>query len=354
MQEHYNANDSGLMFILALIMPSLFAFILSSIIEFVFPNMSKIVSSYITSVVGQIVFFLTFYFYNKIRKINMWKECKVKANLSILQIIIIIALGLVAMFGFSSLVNYIEWGLIQAGYVPDTFNFIKLNNFGMLLVNIVLLGILPAICEELVFRGTILNGLKKFGPWLMMVICGLLFAIMHLNVEQSIYQFVLGMVLSAVVLVTGSILSSMILHFFNNALVLVMSFATPQTEEAVLWSPTCAWDHIQPFLFAIISLAVIFGLLVLLQKCTKNVEYKLFNFKKQSKQVEDTNIDILNAPSEQLLNTEQSQATLQDGQTGLEANNTASKKFSSDILLWFSIGFGVVLWVATFLAQFLK
>ncbi len=354
MREHYNTTDSGLMFILALIMPSIFVLVLSPIIKAIFPNMSETASYYVLLTLNQVGFFLTFFVYNKKRKINMWQACKVKANLNVLQIIIIIALGLIAMFGFSSLVNYMEWGLSKIGYTYEAFNFLDLSNFGMLIVNIILVALLPAICEELVFRGTILNGLKKFGPRLMMVLCGLLFAIMHLNIEQSIYQFVLGMVLAGVVLVTGSILSSMILHFFNNALVLVMSFITPQTEEALTWAPTCAWDHIQPFLFAIISLAIIFGLILALQKCSKNGEYKLFNFKKQSKQTLNANIDIVNEQAEMLDVTQDSQDALQQSQPSELNGTTANKKNSSDIVLWISIGFGVILWIATILGQILK
>lgn len=349
MREEYTTKDSGLMFALALITPSVFAVILSAVLSAIFPNMSDTVQYYVLLGLNQIGFFLTFIVYNHISKVKTLKASKINFKLNVWQILVIIVLGLVAMYGFSPLVNYMEWGLRSLGFNLDSFNGLSFNGLGMLFANIFVVALLPAICEELVFRGVVMNGLKKFKPAVMMILSGLLFAIMHLNIEQSIYQFVLGMVLSGVVMITGSIVASMILHFFNNALILVLSHFTPQSSETVFWAPTSTWDHIEPFVFAIVSLAIIFGLFLLLRKCTKNSQSELFNLKKQSKQNSTANINNIGDNQE---NTDgEAERDLNLVTSEGEAVKTKPLVSTDDFFLWGSIAFGVLLWIITVLGQ---
>lgn len=349
MREEYTTKDSGLMFILVLIVPMFFALVLSSILNIVFPNMSETASAYVGLALNQIGFFLTFVVYNHVTKVQTRQASKINFKLNVWQILIVIALGLVAMYGFSPLVNYMDWTLRSIGFKLDSFSALNFDNVGMLFVNIFLVALLPALCEELVFRGVVMNGLKKFKPAVMMILSGLLFAIMHLNIEQSVYQFVLGMVLSGVVMISGSIVSSMILHFFNNAIVLISNYFMPQSSESILWAPTSTWDHIEPFVYAIISLAIIFGLFILLRKCTKNPQSDLFNFKKQSKPNSTANINNIN---DNKASTDKD-VEINDSAVASEGETIKTKPLVStdDFFLWGSVAFGVLLWVITILGQ---
>jgi len=85
-----------------------------------------------------------------------------------------------------------------------------------LVLSFITTAIVPAICEEFLFRGAILSALKPYGKAPAIVISGVLFGLMHQNIEQLLYTTIAGLVLAWVVYETGSIWVSVLIHFFNN------------------------------------------------------------------------------------------------------------------------------------------
>lgn len=79
--------------------------------------------------------------------------------------------------------------------------------------------VMPAICEEIAFRGVLLSGLRrKFRPAALTVGIGLIFGLFHVTLYRIAPTAALGMVLTAIALMTGSIFPGMLLHAGNNAL----------------------------------------------------------------------------------------------------------------------------------------
>ena len=78
--------------------------------------------------------------------------------------------------------------------------------------------LVPAFCEEYLFRGAILTNCLPFGRGTAILISSLLFALMHQNAEQLLYAFAAGLVLGLVYERTGSIWNCVLLHLFNNFL----------------------------------------------------------------------------------------------------------------------------------------
>jgi len=74
------------------------------------------------------------------------------------------------------------------------------------------------ICEEILFRGFMLRAYERFGMWKGIVITALLFSMLHLNVQNLLAPFFLGLVLGYVVYKTNSIFAGMLGHFINNAI----------------------------------------------------------------------------------------------------------------------------------------
>jgi membrane protease YdiL (CAAX protease family) len=96
-----------------------------------------------------------------------------------------------------------------------------LDGFG-LFATLIVVALLPALFEELLFRGLLLNGLKKsFSDWAAAPICGGLFALFHQNPAQTPYQFCCGTVYALVAIKSGSILPMMLAHFLNNASIII-------------------------------------------------------------------------------------------------------------------------------------
>lgn len=97
------------------------------------------------------------------------------------------------------------------------------------LVTLLVLAATPAICEELLFRGAILSGLRQILPvWATIIAVGLLFGLMHISVYRIVSTALSGMVLTYLVLRSRSIVTAMIGHFMvNGAAVLVTSSGIP-------------------------------------------------------------------------------------------------------------------------------
>lgn len=83
-------------------------------------------------------------------------------------------------------------------------------------LNFLFLAVLPALCEEFVFRGVMFQGYRRHGLWKAVLISGLFFGLLHLNFNQFSYGFALGAVFAVLVEATGSLLASMLVHFMIN------------------------------------------------------------------------------------------------------------------------------------------
>ncbi len=91
---------------------------------------------------------------------------------------------------------------------------------------------LPGICEELLFRGFLLAGLRQRRSTAATVLAvGLIFALYHINIEKIPVIALLGMLLAFVCLRCGSIYPAMLLHIVHNGLSL---WLTRPDEGAVL------------------------------------------------------------------------------------------------------------------------
>jgi sodium transport system permease protein len=80
------------------------------------------------------------------------------------------------------------------------------------------LAILPAVCEEIAFRGLLLSGLRRrFGPVTLSIVVGAIFGLFHLTLFRLAPTAALGIVITAIAIMTGSIFPGMMLHMGNNA-----------------------------------------------------------------------------------------------------------------------------------------
>ncbi|MCC0720693.1 ABC transporter permease subunit/CPBP intramembrane protease [Clostridioides sp. ZZV14-6105] len=100
------------------------------------------------------------------------------------------------------------------------------------LLNLLIIGLLPAICEEIFFRGFIFSAFSKSKNGVksvkLAIICsGVLFGIMHMDFIRIIPTSILGIIFAYSVYKSGSIFVSMLLHFLNNSVaVIVNHYAT--------------------------------------------------------------------------------------------------------------------------------
>ncbi len=133
--------------------------------------------------------------------------------------------------------------------------------------------ILAPICEELVFRGALLGGLvKKTGIVPAVILSGLAFSLMHMNPEQTIYQFCLGCTSAYFAICSKSVLPSMLLHSGNNLIALILEFIPSEEGETIaLGFDNTALAVILTVVLALIGIVAVFFIGKLMLKKEREV-----------------------------------------------------------------------------------
>ena len=102
------------------------------------------------------------------------------------------------------------------------------------LLNLTLFG---PLVEEMVFRGIVMNTLRRFGDSFALLISSLLFAFIHMNLTQMPNAFLMGLVMGYFVLCTGSLWVGVLIHAVNNSLVLLLNgvlYSVPQSASVMV------------------------------------------------------------------------------------------------------------------------
>ena len=143
---------------------------------------------------------------------------------------------LIAIFGTLS-VGIALWGLDGLNLVPDSpalgaiTDVIAALEGPWLAVGLLLIGVLPGIDEELLFRGYAQTRLvQRWGVHAGVWISALLFGLMHMDFVQGGFAVVLGAYLGYLTVWCGSIVPAMICHAVNNMISVVLTKFTPALE----------------------------------------------------------------------------------------------------------------------------
>lgn len=88
---------------------------------------------------------------------------------------------------------------------------------------VISISIIPPLVEEFLFRGVILGTLRKYGDGFAIIISALMFGLAHGNFVQTPVTFVTGLILGYMTIHFKSIIPAILLHFFNNFYVSVLT-----------------------------------------------------------------------------------------------------------------------------------
>ncbi len=101
---------------------------------------------------------------------------------------------------------------------------------------VILAAVLPGVCEEAAFRGLLLFGLhRRYRPVALAVVVGIIFGLFHVTLFRIIPTAFLGVILTAMALLTGSIFPGMAAHAGNNALALYLSTHGVSIDKLAWW-----------------------------------------------------------------------------------------------------------------------
>ncbi len=134
-----------------------------------------------------------------------------------------------------------------------------------------IIALLPALVEEVFFRGAMQNIFMRWFkiPWLVILITGLIFSAIHFSWYGFLPRMALGMVLGYIFYYTGNLWYSIIAHFFNNALMIsILYWQYLKTKKVDMEVGDSA-----PWWAGIISAALVIGLFYLLKKTASTKVY---------------------------------------------------------------------------------
>lgn len=93
---------------------------------------------------------------------------------------------------------------------------------------VLLVGVVPGVCEELFFRGGLMGAWERRGTKTALLITSVLFALLHGTILGLPTQLLMGLVLGYVLIVTDSLYVSMIFHTVHNSTALILSYIGEQ------------------------------------------------------------------------------------------------------------------------------
>jgi membrane protease YdiL (CAAX protease family) len=117
--------------------------------------------------------------------------------------------------------------------------------------------VIPAVCEELFFRGYLMRAYGPVGLRRAVVFNSLLFALLHGSLLRLPVTFTIGVVLSLLALKTGSLIPGMIVHFVNNAVAVALSSGLSRflpSEVAPSTSPLPAVPQAAIIIFGLLAI----------------------------------------------------------------------------------------------------
>lgn len=128
---------------------------------------------------------------------------------------------LVVETAFIFLVSSLPRGSEMPEWMEDTF----MSMYGTNLVsNLLCMGVIAPLLEELLFRGVILGGLlRRMDPWWAILWSSVIFAVAHLNPWQAMPAFLMGCLFGWIYYRTGSYWTIGGMHAFNNVSTILLT-----------------------------------------------------------------------------------------------------------------------------------
>lgn len=213
----------GMAFILLIFLQTVLSFIFGMILPGMLKNMdAQTVSIIINGFVSILSLGLTAGFINMYGNLDKTEAKQISSKKTFEYTFI--GIGLIAII--QVILSYIYPKL---GLDYDIFETLSVTPSGTLfskLMYFACIALVPAIFEELLFRKALLNYAKKYGNMFAVLFSSILFAIFHMNINQGIFAFLIGLIFGTIAVKTSSIKITILLHFINNGVSALLSILT--------------------------------------------------------------------------------------------------------------------------------
>jgi uncharacterized protein len=226
-----------------------------------------------------LLMFLPAIIFAKIVHKNGFEYLGFNKKINLIQVLIIIAIAIFALALSASLaeVNKLipisakwtaKFTLMEEEYEKQVIAIASMKNFGEYILGMIMIAVLPAIFEEMLFRGALQNQLNKLfaNPHTAIILTSIVFSAIHGSWYGFLPRLALGMILGYVFAFGKNIWLNILMHFINNGIAITAMYATMKkgkVDKDVLHETAPVW-------WAIIALVVIFYLMNLFIKASNN------------------------------------------------------------------------------------
>ena len=124
---------------------------------------------------------------------------------------------------FAKLEEYMK--TLEEAAQAATEKMLNVNTLGGLFLNLLIIALIPAIGEELTFRGVLQQSLtRKMNPHIAIILSAAIFSFIHFQFYGFLPRMFLGILLGYMFYITGSLWTSILMHFVNNGTAVVLYY----------------------------------------------------------------------------------------------------------------------------------
>lgn len=142
--------------------------------------------------------------------------------------------------------------------------FLTMDSFGSFALNMLMIGVLPAVGEELLFRGCIQKLLRKGigNPHIAIFLAGFIFSFFHFQFYGFLPRLIMGVILGYLFYLSGNIWYPIIAHFLNNGFQVLMVYLgqMPLDDVSAPELPPLDLNYIGAALLSVLLITGVFTL----------------------------------------------------------------------------------------------
>lgn len=248
------------------------------------------------------------------------------------EVFLSIALPFITLLGFFLPAQYFGIGLDKIGYNLNPG--VDLSSPGKMVLGIIVMCVAAPIAEELIFRGFLLSGLKtQFNDYVAALLCALSFTFMHMNPEQTVYQFFLGYTCALTALKCRNLIAPMIIHSLSNLVAVLLGI--PVLNKLVDKAFVSLSRNTVAAVLVTVALAVAAGALIF---CICYVMNKIRSRREACAVSAAANAD-----------DKQADGIAEEGEQ--EKTAQPENKKLPTILYWVTVGLCAIMWITVFVSS---
>lgn len=159
---------------------------------------------------------------------------------------------------FAKLEEYLK--TMEEMAAATTEKMLNADSIGGLLLNLLVIALIPAIGEELTFRGVLQQGLtRKMNPHAAIILSAAIFSFIHFQFYGFLPRMFLGILLGYMFYVSGSLWTSITMHFVNNGTAVLLYYLN---NKGVINIDADHFGEVQSLWLVALSLVVTVALIV--------------------------------------------------------------------------------------------